>query len=659
MTSYFYSLRHVLLAMLVLAFGMLYFLGSSQPIHRYIPDQPLWVYQSDQIQTPPFHPTLQEPFRLSKRWLSGSHNTYWYAVGLKAGAQTESYLLFLSLSDSEREFLEKVKGKVRRRPYQKWEILSLISEQLHAVKIDHGWLMSPSDFLLEKALDGSESPFSNMPLHIENTLTALFVPKISTLSFINSSPWNQDVVYFYRPNSRKADMKAPDFLVNDWIGQNPYPITSWKYVPDQLERLDLWHISSREAWAASHPDWPESWHFLLPPKGGACWQFQTKGERPILWLPIEDEDAIPFLSGGQSGEGGIYPLAINFLGQKLLGESIANPAYFMPMDGGIAFSESTSALQWYLNQRLTGISASQSRLFSQEIIPELLPRQSRLTILFPHRGPTYLAWEGIHGLQNEASARFSYGKPLPTVRSTSWVKQTWQDPPKSSSSWLRQEASGQWILGNRALSIQTEINPTNLASWSPQDGLWIGSLGQQTVWHAKSKRTFDVTGDSPMVGLFSTDQGQTCILTKFGQIIPLHSEEGLQLSKSTQLERMDRHSEFQVVISSQGDPVLLRKDETNLTTFTPDGRKTGTIQTKVSNWKHIRYEVLPNKMAIVILFDGQSHYLYTQDGIWLGQKEIPGSGPLEIQYAASYRKLMVYSQLNGQWQLWALGPIDN
>lgn len=657
-----FSIRPLQLSLVILALGVLGigFFWPGRPIASYIPDQPLWVYQSATHSSPLFHPALQAAGQQAKKWLSSSSQTYWIASGHKIDAQQSSYLLYLPLPDSEREFIQKVKGKVGRRVYQDSDILALVDERLYAVEVNGGWLLSPSEILLEKALDGPQNTFSGMPLHPENDFSALFLAKNTLLPSFAQAPWSEDQLYLFRPNQRVADLSAPDFLTKAWTGQLPKRVDSWRFVPEQLSRLDLWNISSRERWAVSHPEWPAAWHFLLPESGGACWQFQVNGETPILWLPIEDPEAISFLSGGLSAQGGIYPLALSFLGQKTLGEPLPNHQYFMPMEGGIAFSETVSALQWYQNQRLMGLSAAQSNRFTQHIIPELLPRQSRMTLLFPDNGPSYLAWEGIVGAQQEASARFCYGPPKKIAQKITWIKQTFQgSPPPPTSPLIHQDPTGMWFVGSKSLGLRTGVKTTNLATWHPQEGLWIGDLKQQTVYHAKTKRTFEVTSDSPMVGLFQKVDGQSCILTQFGQIIPLNPLEGLLIAQSTQLERLDRNTQFQVLQASNGDPLILRKDLGMLTLFDPTGNKWSSIQPSMPHWQQIQYEVLPNNLGILVLFDGQSHYLYTREGNWLGQKEIPGSGPIRIQYAASYRKLMVYTQQHSQWQLWALGPIDD
>lgn len=634
---------------------------KAKPISAYILDNPHWVYQSNKIDVQPLDPALQAPARIAKKWWSWAPSTssYWWASGHRVDAQTRSFLLFIPLPKNEREIISLMGGKVARRVYRSHEILTFFPEQLHVVWVRQGWLLSPSIALLEKSLDGTSAEFNAMPLHTKFSGETLYLGEAGGLPSLNVSPWTESGVYFFREGKTQADRHAPSFL-GKWRGQIPSKIDSWSVVPDQVTQLDFWQISSPESWAKSHPDWPETWHFLLNKTEIECWQFHPKGETPIFWLPIEDPEAISFLSGGQTSQAGIFPLVLPLFAQKLVSEHIPSHHYFTAIAGGLAFSETVSALQWYLTQHASGTPAAQSQRFQREILPVLLPRQSRFTLTLPSEGPSYFLWEGMGPAPDKQAMRFSWGKPLARAKHPSWVLQGHSSPPTPDSlATIKQDQMGFWWVKNQRTNFQSPPQSFSWATWHPHWGIWVGNSAKQEIYHVGTNRSFPFSGDSKLVGFVQQKNGQTMVLTQFGQLIPLDAQMGLLPAKSLQLERIGRQTRFQVVQAANLETLIVRVDPTGLTWFGPSGEKWATRPIPFHPWKSLTYEVLPNNLRLVVLFDGHSHYLYSQDGTWLGQRGIPGKGPLRVQYAASYRKLMVYSQQDNSWDLWALGPIDD
>jgi|GEM_PF-6709894 len=651
------------LALLVV--GFFWMERKNQSIATYIPPNPLWVYQSNQLHVPPLDPTLQQAASYAQKWwkLAPKVPPYWFASGHEVDAQSQSYVLYVALPVREREVIAFMGGKISQRPYKGYEMLTFHADRLHAVHLAEGWLISPSLALLEKSLDErSTSSFRAMPLHPDHSFSALYInPRVSSaLSNLSPSPWREQGVYYFRPTRPHADRLVSEFLT-PWHGQNPQRVTSWSVVPDPVYRIDFWQISSVEAWKKNHPEWPTSWHFLFPETGGACWQFFPKGETPIVWLPIQHPDALTFLSGGQLAQAGIYPLVIPTLAEKILGEKLPAHRYFAQVAGGIALSESASALEWYQSQQQSGTSAAQSQRFQRHILPVLLPRQSRFTLTFPSEGPSFLAWEGMNPKGGKPVVRLSWGNVISQKSRPTWIKQGQTPPPRAlASNSIRQDSTGFWWVGQQRTQLRSPQKPFTWATWHPDEGIWIGHDQNQEIYHVKSQRLFPFSGDSRLVGLVQQKNGQTCAVTRFGQITPLNSLVGLLPAKSQQLERIGRLSSFRVLESSTREMLIVREDPTGLAWFGPSGEKITTIPGIYTPQHRLSFEVLPNNLQLLIRFDGHSHYLYSRDGTWLGQKSLPGTGAVHIRYAASYRKLMVYTQQEqNTWDLWALGPIDD
>ncbi|MGA0558161.1 hypothetical protein ACO2Q8_15985 [Larkinella sp. VNQ87] len=142
-------------------------------------------------------------------------------------------------------------------------------------------------------------------------------------------------------------------------------------------------------------------------------------------------------------------------------------------------------------------------------------------------------------------------------------------------------------------------------------------------------------------------------LSRQGELIHIGSDG--QITDRNQLYRPIRRGSFRLLPEvNQNGYLLLRSTDTEAAILNRNGQLRFEVRGLRPGQTTIRYHVLGSGVNLISVKSGNFTTLYNLDGQPIGDRPIPGTYPVELQFSPNRNKLFVYSTDNKALQIWSV-----